>query len=688
MNHDMDHMSHSDMDMAGMDMGDMHHGGTMSHMSGMGHMGNIKQRLIISTIMAIPVIIISPLMGIDIFHISFPGSNWLVLLLATGLYFYGGYPFIGGAGEELKERKPAMMTLITMGISVAYFYSLYAFAVNNFQSHGGMHVMDFFWELATLIVIMLLGHWIEMNSVMAAGNAVDKLSALLPATAHLVGSDGQSSDVPTNQIKVGDRVLILAGESIPADGKIISGQTFVNESLVTGESKSVEKKINDQVIGGSINNDGAITVEVTGAGDSGYLSKVTAMVSEAQNSQSKAETLADKVAGWLFYSALAVGVLAFVIWLPISGASEAFSVMVTVFVIACPHALGLAIPLVVARSTSIAAVNGLLIRDRNATETATKIDMVLLDKTGTLTNGNFKVAELKSVNDAITDKQATTIMASLEKNSSHPIAKSITQYAEGLQIEVPTAENVETIKGVGLSGKVNNQDYLIVTKTYLDNQAISYDTKQYKDLANQGLSVSYLIQNKNVLGIVGTGDQIKPESKQFITRLKSMGITPVMLTGDNQATAEKVAHEIGIDEVQAHLLPENKQDVVKQYKAQGHRVMMVGDGVNDAPSLVSADIGVAIGAGTDVAIDAADVVLVNSNPQDIIHFLELSNATKRKMVQNLWWGAGYNIIAMPLAAGILAPIGFMLNPAVGALIMSFSTVIVALNAMTLRIKRD
>nr|WP_083479234.1 heavy metal translocating P-type ATPase [Lacticaseibacillus brantae] len=666
----------------------------MDHdMSGMGHdmmhMGNLKQLFWVSFIAMIPVLLLSPFMGMDLsiagvaLPLTFPGSDWVVMVLATFLYFYGGRPFLTGAVSELKSRKPAMMTLIAMGITVAYGYSLYAFIANHFINPN-RHVMDFFWELATLIVIMLLGHWIEMNSVMAAGSAVEKMAALLPGQAHVVHGD-HVMDMPLAQVEVGQVVRVLAGEQVPVDGEISSGQSAINESLVTGEAKAVAKAPGDKVIGGSVNGDGVIEVKVTGTGESGYLAQVMKMVSDAQQAKSHAEGLADRVAGWLFYAALIIGLIAFIAWLP-EGLSVAFERMVTVFIIACPHALGLAIPLVIARSTSIAAQNGLLVRNRQAIEEVKQVKYVLMDKTGTLTQGNFDVNAVQSYTNDQSQDQILALFAALETHSDHPLAKGIVSAAVAKQLTLPAATDVSVQKGVGLTGTIAQQSYQIVNARYLDNNQVAYAAQDNQAWSAAGNSVAYLLLNQQVIGAIAEGDQLKPNSVAFIQELKQLGYIPVMLTGDNQASAAQAAKNLGIDEFQAELLPEDKVKWLDHYQAQG-KAIMVGDGVNDAPSLAKADVGIAIGAGTDVAIDSADVVLVHSDPYDILNFIKLALATNRKMVQNLWWGAGYNIVAIPLAAGILAPIGFVLSPAVGAVLMSMSTVVVAFNALALRLKR-
>lgn len=686
MNHD--HMDHGNMEHMNMDH--MHMGHDMGGMDmGHGHMMNMndfKRRFWISLALAIPILLLSPFMGIVLpFQITFPGSSWIVLILSSILFFFGGQPFFSGAKSEMSSKEPAMMTLITMGIGVAYFYSIYSFVMNTFINPDGM-VMNFFWELASLIVIMLLGHWIEMNAVMNAGSAVSKMTALLPNEAHLVQEDGSVTDVAINELSAGQVVLVQAGEKIPTDGVVKSGSSAVNESLVTGESKAVAKKAGNQVIGGSVNGDGTLNVEISAIGEDGYLAQVIKLVSEAQKEKSKAETLADKVSRQLFYSALVIGILALIIWTAVTGFSYGVQRMVTVLVIACPHALGLAIPLVVARSTSIGAQNGLLVRNRQAIESVKKLSYVFMDKTGTLTEGVFNVNALETTSD-LNKNELLQIFADLEVNSSHPLAMGIINEAKRLGLTPNKGSEVKAIKGVGLQGQVSGKDYQIVSANYLDKKAISYDQNRFNELASAGNSVSYLISNNQVLGLIAQGDVIRPESKDLINSLRAMGITPVMLTGDNDLAAQKIAKLLGNIEYRSQLLPGEKEAIIKDYQNKGQVVMMVGDGINDAPSLSRANVGVAIGAGTDVAIDSADVILVKSNPEDIVEFINLARATNKKMVQNLWWGAGYNIVAMPLAAGLLAPIGLVLSPAVGAIIMSFSTVIVAINALTLHLKR-
>ncbi|WP_049386993.1 heavy metal translocating P-type ATPase [Staphylococcus epidermidis] len=674
------HMNHSNQ---------MHHDNHASHHhSGHAHHhGNFKVKFFVSLIFAIPIILLSPLMGVNLpFQFTFPGSEWVVLILSTILFFYGGKPFLSGGKDEIATKKPGMMTLVALGISVSYIYSLYAFYMNNFSSATG-HTMDFFWELATLILIMLLGHWIEMNAVGNAGDALKKMAELLPNSAIKVMDNGQREEVKISDIMTDDIVEVKAGESIPTDGIIVQGQTSIDESLVTGESKKVQKNQNDNVIGGSINGSGTIQVKVTAVGEDGYLSQVMGLVNQAQNDKSSAELLSDKVAGYLFYFAVSVGVISFIVWMLIQNDVDfALERLVTVLVIACPHALGLAIPLVTARSTSIGAHNGLIIKNRESVEIAQHIDYVMMDKTGTLTEGNFSVNHYESFKNDLSNDTILSLFASLESQSNHPLAISIVDFAKSKNVSFTNPQDVNNIPGVGLEGLIDNKTYKITNVSYLDKNKLNYDDDLFTKLAQQGNSISYLIEDQQVIGMIAQGDQIKESSKQMVADLLSRNITPVMLTGDNNEVAHAVAKELGISDVHAQLMPEDKESIIKDYQNDGNKVMMVGDGINDAPSLIRADIGIAIGAGTDVAVDSGDIILVKSNPSDIIHFLTLSNNTMRKMVQNLWWGAGYNIVAVPLAAGALAFVGLILSPAVGAILMSLSTVIVAINAFTLKLK--
>lgn len=675
MNKDHDKEQHSLSNNSSMKMGSdmMMHGGRMMHM------GNLKQKFWVSAVLSVPILFLAPAMGVKLpFQFSFPGSEWIVVIFATILFIYGGEPFLKGAYYELKERKPEMMTLISLGISTAYIYSLYAFVQNNILRNQN-HVMDFFWELATLILIMLLGHWIEMSSVMNANSSVNDLAKLLPDKVH-VQKDGHIEDINLNSVKKDTIIIVKPGESIPLDGQIVAGASDVNESLVTGESKDVTRSKNDKVIGGSINGSGTLTVKVANSADSGFLANVNKLVQTAQMNKSKLQNLADQVSGWLFYAALIIGIIAFIIWTSLQGIANGLERMVTVLVIACPHALGLAIPLVNAKSTSIGAKKGLLVRNRNVISVSSKLNYLLMDKTGTLTEGKFQVRKFGTLNRKYSQEEILRIIASIEQDSTHPIAQSILQFAKEKKTEILPVSDSKDMAGKGITGTINGQNYQLVNektaRTQIDN---------FPEIDVSSYTVSYLIHDTQLLGYIAVGDQIKSSALSLIKQVKQLNITPVMLTGDNQKAAESIASKLGITEVYSELMPEDKQKIVTQLQEENNKVMMVGDGINDAPSLAKADIGVAIGAGTDVAVDSADVVLVNSEPTDIISFLKLAQNTQKKTIQNLWWGAGYNIIALPLAAGILAPVGIILPPAIGALLMSLSTVIVAINAETLKI---
>ena len=673
MNHDSSmHMDHGQqMSMGGGDM--------MMHGNHMMHMGNLKQKFWISVILSLPILFLAPAMGVHLpFQFSFPGSEWVVVIFATILFVYGGEPFLKGAYYELKSKKPEMMTLISLGITTAYVYSLYAFIQNDLLNSKN-HIMDFFWELATLILIMLLGHWIEMTSVMNASSSVNDLAKLLPDKVH-VQRDGQTSDVAINEVQKDATIIVKPGESIPLDGIILNGTSDINESLVTGESNDVTRKKDDKVIGGSVNGSNALTIKVTNSANSGFLANVNKLVQSSQMNKSKLQTLADQVSGWLFYAALIIGIIALIVWTSINGIADGLERMVTVLVIACPHALGLAIPLVNAKSTSIGAKNGLLIRNRSVISVSSKINYLLMDKTGTLTEGKFQVRKCDSLNESVSPIEALKLIASIEQDSTHPIAKSILQYAHEKQIELLPLSESKNISGKGVSGVLSGKEYLLVNEKAAREIITNFPTIDVADY-----TTSYLIQDKTLIGYVAVGDQVKSSASSLIKQIKQLNITPVMLTGDNKKVADSIAKKLGITEVYSELMPEDKQKIVAKLQSEGNKVMMVGDGINDAPSLAKADIGVAIGAGTDVAVDSADVVLVNSEPTDIISFLKLAQNTQKKTVQNLWWGAGYNIIALPLAAGILAPWGIILAPAVGAILMSLSTVIVAINAETLHI---
>ncbi|WP_379945874.1 heavy metal translocating P-type ATPase [Enterococcus devriesei] len=686
---EMDHSAHEHHEMSdhqqmnhgmhGHEDHEMDHGG-MDHSM---HMGNFKQKFWLSLILAIPIIVLSPMMGMQLpFQFTFPGSEWVVLVLATILFIYGGQPFLSGAKMELQMKSPAMMTLIAMGISVSYIYSLYSFVAN--KMNPAAHVMDFFWELATLIVIMLLGHWVEMSAISNASNALKKLAELLPDEVNKIEADGSTKKVKLQEIKKADRLLVRAGDKMPTDGEIIDGSTIVDESAVTGESKGVQKTVGDSVIGGSVNGDGTIQLKVTGTGEDGYLAKVMTMVKQAQQEKSKLESISDKVAKWLFYIALAAGILTFIAWLIVADLPQALDRMVTVFVIACPHALGLAIPLVIARSTSLAAKNGLLLKSRQALEQGNQLDYVFLDKTGTLTEGQFTVTGVESLIEM--DKtEVLKYIGALEAQTNHPLAVGVMNYLTAEQIEPYQGKDISTLKGIGVKGSVEGHQVILANQKEIEKRQLTIDPEKLKDYQAQGNTISFLLIDDQLVAFFAMGDTLKSQAKEFIKSLRDNGIEPVMLTGDNQEAAKAVANYLDIKEFYSELLPDDKEKIIKDYTDKGKKVMMVGDGINDAPALARASIGMAIGAGTDIAIDSADVVLTNSNLQDILKFVRLAKRTHSKMIQNLWWGAGYNILAIPLAAGILAPIGILLSPAVGAILMSLSTIIVAINAMTLNV---
>ena len=650
------------------------------------HGADLKRRFLASLVLTVPILLLSSPMGLTLpITLTFPSSDWVVAALATVLFAYGGWPFLRGAADELKRRQPAMMTLVALGITTAYAYSIYAFVQRSVLHADGMH-MDFFWELATLIVIMLLGHWVEMRAVMGAGDALKEMAELLPAQAHVEQPGGSFADVPLDEVQVGQTVMVEAGEKVPADGEVVRGESQVNEALVTGEARDVAKGAGDSVFGGSQNGDGTLYVRVTGTGESGYLAQVMKLVSQAQQEKSRAEVLSDKVARWLFYAAVGVGVAAFAAWLAVTGSvGDALTRMVTVFVIACPHALGLAIPLVAARSTSIGARHGLLVRRRRALEVAPRVNVVMMDKTGTLTEGDFRVAEVRAVGEGRSDDEVLAILAGLEQSSSHPLAASIVAAARERGVRPEPVHDERAVAGVGVEGALEDgRQALVANARHLDERGIPYDRDLFQSLAGRGLTVSFLVIDGAAAGVVAQGDEVKPTAREAVRQLKERGIAPVMLTGDNEEAARAVARDLGIDEFHAGLVPQDKVRLVQERRAAGDTVMMVGDGINDAPALAKADVGAAIGAGTDVAIDSADVVLVKSDPEDIVRLLDLGTSTTRKIKQNLWWGAGYNIVAIPLAAGVLAPAGILLSPAVGAVLMSLSTVIVAVNAMTLK----
>ena len=671
--HDHNEMEHSQMDHSNMNHSEMDHGAMGGHAHH--HHGSFKEIFLKSLPLGIAILLITPMMDIQLpFQIIFPYADVVAAVLATILYIFGGKPFYMGAKDEFNSKAPGMMSLITLGITVSYAYSVYAVVARYVT---GEHVMDFFFEFTTLILIMLLGHWIEMKALGEAGDAQKALAELVPKDAHVVLEDDSIETRPVSELQIGDVIRVQAGENVPADGIIIRGESRVNEALVTGESKPIEKKTGDEVIGGSTNGGGVLYVEIKQTGDKSFISQVQTLISQAQSQPSRAENVAQKVAGWLFYIAVVVALIALLIWTIIAGLPTAVIFTVTTLVIACPHALGLAIPLVVSRSTSLGASRGLLVKNREALELTTKADVMVLDKTGTLTTGEFKVLDVTVLSDKYSEEEITGLLAGIEAGSSHPIAQSIVNHAEAKGIKSVSFDSIEIVSGAGIEGEANGHHYqLISQKAY--GKALLMDIPK-------GATLSILVENNEAIGAVALGDELKETSRNLIEVLKKYGIEPLMATGDNEEAAQGVAEVLGI-QYQANQSPEDKYKLVESMKNQNKTVIMVGDGVNDAPSLALADVGIAIGAGTQVALDSADIILTQSDPGDIESFIELANKTTRKMKQNLVWGAGYNFIAIPIAAGLLAPIGITLSPAFGAVLMSLSTVIVAINAMTLKLE--
>ena len=663
-------MKHEDNHQGGDHDGGNHH----AHM-----VAEFRRRFWVSIVLTIPVLTLSPLiqgfLGLEEV-ISFPGDRIVLFLFGTAIFLYGGWPFLSGLYDELSSGQPGMMTLIGLAISVAYGYSsLVVF---------GLSGRVFFWELATLIDVMLLGHWIEMRSVMGASRALEELAELMPAEAHKLMEDGSLKDVPIEALELGDRVVVKPGEKIPADGEVVEGETAVNQSMLTGESKPIPKGEGEEVIGGSINGEGSITVQVQKTGEESYLAQAISLVEEAQRSKSRTQSLADQAAMWLTIISLTVGAATMIVWLVGSQRDFVFALerTVTVMVITCPHALGLAIPLVVAVSTAISARNGLLIRNRTAFERARNIDAMIFDKTGTLTRGEFGVTDTLVLSDGIGEEELLTYAASVEDHSEHPIAQGITEVTD----ERFEMEDFRAIPGKGAEATVDGRNVKVVSPGYLREQGISVDEARTEELSSQGKTIVYVLIDDDLKGAIALADIIRPESPKAVSKLKEMGVQVMMLTGDDEQVAQWVADEVGLDEYFAEVLPDEKADKVKEVQSRGLVVGMTGDGVNDAPALATADVGIAIGAGTDVAVETADIILVRSNPLDAVAIFALSRATYRKMVQNLAWATGYNVFAIPLAAGVLYNYGILLSPAVGALVMSLSTVIVAINARFLRLK--
>jgi len=637
------------------------------------HIQEFKKKFWVCLVITIPILLLSEtIQNWFAYSITFAYQNELLFILALIIYGYGGLPFLRGMFKELKNHQPGMMTLIGTAISVAFFYS----AATVFVIVG----KDFFWELATLVDVMLFGHWIEAKSVMGASMALEELVKIIPKTAHLVKGD-DIVDVQVSELKKGDVVLVRPGEKIASDGIIVDGESYVNEALLTGESKPVHKEKENEVIGGSINGEGVLKVRIEKTGKETYISQVIDLVQKAQASRSRTQDLANRAAALLFYAALSSGIITYIVWFVVGNAAAALERSVTVLVIACPHALGLAIPLVVALSTSITAKSGILIRDRKAFETVRNIDVVVFDKTGTLTEGKFGVSDVVAF---LPEKELLEYASAIEVNSEHVIAKAIVEYAEEKKIDVPKVSDFEAIPGKGAKGKVKGKLVYMGSPSMLDELKVKADDQRIVELQKQGNTVVFAVVDGKLAGAFALSDRIREVSKEAIRKLKATGIKVFMLTGDADAVAKSVAEKLGIDEYLAEVLPDQKAEKIKMWKDRGLKVAMVGDGVNDAPALVTADVGIAIGAGTDVAIESADIILVKNNPEDVAKVANLSEKTYSKMVQNLWWAAGYNIIAIPLATGILANYGIVISPAIGALLMSLSTVIVAFNSQTLR----
>jgi Cu2+-exporting ATPase len=662
------------------------HGEHPNRMQGGGHdhhahmVADYRKRFWISLALTLPILLLSPMiqkfLGLET-ALRFSGDSYLLFVLSTAVFLYGGYPFLKGIFGELRAAKPGMMTLIAIAISTAYLYSSAVIF--------GLSGKIFYWELATLIDVMLLGHWLEMKSVMGASRALEELARLMPSEAHLIMPDGGTQDVSLDKLKPGDQVLIKPGEKMPADGDVVGGQTSVNESMLTGESRPVTKEEGGKVIGGSINGEGSIKVRISKTGKDSFLSQVIELVKEAQESKSKTQDLANRAALYLTIIAIGGGAVTLFVWLAIMKQDFAFALerTVTVMVITCPHALGLAVPLVVAVSTALSARNGLLIRDRAAFERARNIQALIFDKTGTLTEGKFGVTDVITLSSNTGQEKLLTYAASVESNSEHPIAKGVVSSSK----EILPVEGFKAIPGKGAQGRVEEKQVKVVSPGYLRENKIAVNDERPAKLAVQGKTVIYVVIDGKLKGAIALADIIRPESKKAISKLKEMGIQCMMLTGDNKQVAKWVSEELGLDDFFAEVLPNEKSEKVKEVQSRGLIVAMTGDGVNDAPALAQADVGIAIGAGTDVAVETADIILVNSSPLDAVAIIGLARATYGKMVQNLAWATGYNAFAIPIAAGVLYKYGILLSPALGAALMSLSTVIVAINARFLKVEK-
>ncbi len=640
---------------------------------------DFRRRFFLSLFLMVPILVLSPMIQMFLaVNWRFPGDSYLLFGLSTALFLYGGWPFIKGSKDELAEKSPAMMTLISLAIVVAYLYS----SLTVFFLEGS----DFFWELATLLVIMLLGHWIEMRSVMGASRALDALVKLMPEEAHVIHEDGETMDMPVSSLQTGDQILVKPGEKIPIDGDIFAGRSTVNEAMITGEATPVEKLPGDEIVGGSINGEGILKFTVSKTGDETFVSQVIKLVREAQQSKSKTQRLADVAAKWLFYIAVSAGTITFITWMLATGElGFALERAVTVVIISCPHALGLAIPLVTAMSTGLGAEQGLLIRNRAAFENGRKTDAVIFDKTGTLTEGSFGVTDIAAIDR--TEHELLEMVFAIESNSEHPIAKGIVAEGKKRGLKLKPVTDYQNLTGQGLKATIDGQEILIVSPGYLRTQQISFDETRLSELSAKGKTVIYILANRKLLGFIALSDIIRVNARPAIDALHAMGIDVYMVTGDNQRAAQAVASQLGLKHVMAEVLPHEKALKVDEIHHLGKFVAMTGDGVNDAPALARADLGIAIGAGTDVAIETADVILVKSNPQDVVNLIKLSRATYRKMVQNLVWATAYNLIAIPLAAGVLFNQGVVITPALGAVLMSMSTVIVAINARLLQVDK-
>ena len=644
------------------------------------HHGNFKQLFVISLIPGILLMLISPMMGMKLpFQFTFPYSDILAIFLATFLLFIGGKPFFNGLISEFKQKSPGMMSLVSLGLSVSYIYSVFTVILRYTSS---IEIMDFFFEFASLILIMLLGHWLEMKAVGKAGSAEDSLLELLPKSARLIQGDNRIKEISISEIKKGDVLEVQAGEGIPADAKIIEGETRINEALLTGESKAVYKTIGDQVIAGSTNGDNRIKIQVNSEQDKSYIYQIKNLLKEAQTQGSRGENLANRISGYLFYISIFAALISLVTWSLIADFPTGIMYMVTTLVIACPHALGLAIPLVMAKSSSLGAKHGILLKNREAYNIAEKSNVIVLDKTGTLTDGEFKIMDLEILNNNYNETEIYSLLAGIESGSSHPIAQAIIKYAEDNNISIAQFDSSDTIKGKGVIGSYKNSHYELIS---LNSYKANLNSDSLKLIKDQAYTSSVLTKDNEALAIISLGDQIKESSYSLIKSLKDNSFEIIMATGDNESVAKAVADKLNINYL-AQQRPEDKYALIQRLQSEGKKVIMLGDGVNDAPALKLADLGVAIGTGTKVALDSADVILLNSEPEDLESFIKLSHNTQRKVKQNLFWGAGYNFLAIPLAAGALAWAGITITPAIGAILMSLSTIIVAVNAMSLNLK--